>query len=211
MLLYKSNNPAVSIVLPTYNRASLLERAIHSLLNQTLNDWELIIADDGSTDSTFELAERLITEHENVRYIKHSHRKLPLTLNAGINAAAGDYISFLGSDDEYHRDYLNQRLEYMKKNPEIDLIHGGVKIIGDPYVKDKNNPGEKIHLSECIIGGTFFGKRSMYLEMKGFKNLDYSEDSDFYERAYKRFRIMKVDLAPYFYYRDTPDSICNTI
>ena len=211
MQVYKSFTPIVSIILPTYNRKKLLPRAIDSVLTQTIKDWELIVVDDGSSDSTFILIDDYMKGNENIRYIRHTNRRPPLSQNAGLIASIGKYISFLGSDDEYKPTYLEERIKVLAANPEIDMIHGGVEIIGDPYVKDKNDLTKQIHLSECVVGGTFLGKREMFLEMEGFKNLAYSDDSDFFERAQTKYKIIKVDFPTYIYYRDTPDSICSTI
>jgi hypothetical protein len=68
-------------------------------------------------------------------------------------------------------------------NLEVDMMRGGVEIIGNKYVRDKNNPLEFIHLSYCSIGATFLGRRNVFLMLNGFKNLEYSEDSDFLERV----------------------------
>jgi len=209
--VYKGNRPLVSIVMPTFNRESYLNRSISSVLKQTYSDWELVIVDDGSTDNTFQLVNRFISKYENIRYVKHSNRKSPLTTNAGILASCGDYITFLGSDDEYKEEHIKLRIDFMLATPDIDMIHGGVEIVGHPYVKDKNDLSKEIHISECVVGGTFFGKRSIFFELDGFKNLIYSDDSDFFERAEKKFKIAKVDYPTYIYYRDTPDSICTTI
>jgi hypothetical protein len=67
-----------------------------------------------------------------------------------------------------------------------------------------------IHLSECSIGATFFGRRNVFFALNGFRNIEYSEDSDFLDRARKRFNIKKVDYKTYKYYREIPDSITNT-
>lgn len=211
MLVYKSFEPKVSVILATFNRKELLPRAINSVLNQTCKNWELIIVDDGSYDNSFELIDDYIQHYENIRYVRHSNRKPPLSFNAGIRASVGKYISFLGSDDEYSESYLEERISYMNSNSDVWMIHGGLKIVGNPYVKDKNDLTKQIHISECIVGGTFFAKRELFFELDGFKNLPYSDDSDFYERAIPKYLIHKVDLAPYIYYRDTPDSICSTI
>ncbi|MEJ5352737.1 MAG: glycosyltransferase family 2 protein [Melioribacteraceae bacterium] len=211
MQVYKNFNPVVSIILPTFNRKNYLERAINSVINQTFTNWELIIVDDGSTDDSIKLIDKYILDYENIRYLRHSNRKTPLTTNAGILASIGNFITFLGSDDEYKPEHLSLRVDFMNNNQDIDLIHGGVEIIGSPYVKDKNDLTKLIHLSECVIGGTFFGKRKVFFELNGFQNLKYSDDSDFFERAEKKFKIAKVNFSTYIYYRDTPDSICSTI
>lgn len=211
MQVYKHFVPIVSIIMPTYNREKYLRRSIGSVLNQSFKDWELIVVDDGSNDNSFSIINEFINSHENIRYLKHTNRRPPLATNAGILASSGKLLAFLGSDDEYKPDYILNRFEFINKNPEIDFIHGGVEIIGHPYVKDKNDLSKEIHLSECVIGGTFFGKRNVFFELEGFRNLSYSDDSDFFERAEKKFKISKVDWPDYIYYRDTPDSICSTI
>lgn len=209
--VYKHKRPLVSIVIPTFNRKSYLNRSIDSVIKQTYTGWELIVVDDGSSDNSFEIVDFYISKFENIRYVRQSNRKSPLTTNAGILASCGDYITFLGSDDEYKVDHIKPRVELMVGHPETDMIHGGVEIVGHPYVKDKNDLTKEIHISECVVGGTFFGKRSVFLELDGFQNLIYSDDSDFFERAEKKFKIEKVDWPTYIYYRDTPDSICSTI
>ena len=209
--LYKNYAPLVSVIIPTFNRAKLLIRAINSVINQSFEKWECIIVDDGSSDNTFEAVNRLIAKDERFRYMKHANKKAPLTFNTGIQASVGRFITFLGSDDEYKKEHLQLRVEFMEAHPEVDLIQGGAEIIGSPYVKDKNDFSKEIHISECKIGGTFFGKREVFLTLEGFKNIKYSDDSEFWERAEKTFEVRDVDLPTYVYYRDTPDSICSNI
>ena len=158
--IYKSFKPVISVVMASYNRAKYLKRSIESLLLQTFKEWELLVVDDGSKDNTFEIINEYLENNENIRYLKHKNRKLALTRNAGIEASVGEYITFLDSDDEYDKNHLKLRMNFMLGRPDVDLIHGGIQIIGDPYVADKNNPGEKIHLEQCVIGGTFFGRKT---------------------------------------------------
>ncbi len=211
MQIYKSIKPVVSIIMPTFNREGYLNRSINSVLKQTFTEWELLIVDDGSSDGSFNVVNGYISRFENIRYLKHSNRKQALSTNAGVLASCGEYLAFIGSDDEYQPDHLKLRIEFMEKNPAIDFIHGGVEIIGNPFVKDKNDLTKNIHLSECTIGGTFFGKKKVFLELGGFRNIYYSDDSDFFERVQKKFKTAHVDFPTYIYYRDTPDSICTTI
>ena len=67
-----------------------------------------------------------------------------------------------------------------------------------------------VHLNDCIIGGTFFGKRKVFLEMNGFRNI-YSHDSDFYKRAFDKFKIERFDNSDYVYYRNNPDSVISKL
>jgi glycosyltransferase involved in cell wall biosynthesis len=202
--------PEVSVIMAVFNRADYLSRSIGSLLKQSFGNWELIAIDDGSEDDTFKILSEYEKEYCNIKAIRQSNMKLALTRNRGIKASSGKYITFLDSDDEYEIDHLQKRIDFMKENPEIDFIHGGVKVIGSEYVRDKNDLNRLIHISECTIGGTFFAKREVFLELNGFKDLRYSEDSEFFERAEKVFRVHKIDYNTYIYYRDLPDSITNS-
>jgi glycosyltransferase involved in cell wall biosynthesis len=201
--------PEVSVILSVFNRAQYLHRCINSLLYQSFKNWELVAIDDGSEDNSFEVLKEYQVNNPGIVIISHKNMKLPLSRNKGIVASRGRYITFLDSDDEYINDHLMKRVEFMNNHPEVDMICGGVEIIGNKYVRDKNNPLEFIHLSYCSIGATFFGRRNVFLMLNGFKNLEYSEDSDFLERAEKSFHIEKVNFNTYKYYRETPDSITN--
>jgi glycosyltransferase involved in cell wall biosynthesis len=200
----------VSVILAFYNRAKYLERCINSLIGQSFKNWELIGIDDGSEDNSFEVLETFRKSNKNIKLFCQQNMKLPLSRNRGIKESSGRYITFLDSDDEYLKDHLLKRVEFMAEHPEVDLIHGGVEIIGNEYVRDKDNPAEFIHLSQCTIGATFFGKRNVFTELNGFKNLEYSEDAEFLERAKAKFKIEKVNFNTYRYYRDAPDSITNS-
>lgn len=210
--LYRKGNPTVTVIMATYNRATYLHRSISSYLDQTFADSELIVVDDGSTDNTFEVVRGYMDRHKNIRYMRHTNRKLSLSKNVGIKAAAGDLIAFLDSDDAYKPDYLERRVEYLERHPEVDLLEGGVIIIGDPYVKDRFDAKHKIHLSQCHIGATFFGKKEVFYNLGGFnKNVLYAEDSVFWKQANEKYVIHRIESPGYVYYRDTEGSICNTV
>lgn len=210
MQFYPDKSFEISVILPFYNRANYLNRCLDSLLSQSYKNWELIGVDDGSEDNSFEILKNYQKTNNNIKLFRQRNMKLPLSRNKGIKESSGKFITFLDSDDEYEKDHLLKRIEYMNEHPEVDLIHGGVKVIGDKYVRDKNNPKEFIHLSQCTIGATFFGKRDVFIQLNGFKNLDYSEDSEFLERAIGKFIIEKVNFNTYRYHRDAPDSITNS-
>jgi glycosyltransferase involved in cell wall biosynthesis len=201
--------PEVSVILTVFNRAQYLKKCINSLLGQSYKNWELIAIDDGSKDNSFEVLKEYHLNYPGIVIIRHENMKLPLSRNKGIVVSKGKYITFLDSDDEYAQDHLLKRVEYLNNHPEADMIRGGVDIIGNQYVRDKNNPLKLIHLSECSVGATFFGRRNVFLMLNGFRNLEYSEDSDFLERAEKCFHVEKVGFNTYKYYRDVPDSITN--
>ncbi|MFN5786662.1 MAG: glycosyltransferase family 2 protein [Flavobacteriia bacterium] len=118
--------PFFSIILPTYNRAHFLPKAIESVLTQTFEDWEMIIVDDGSTDNTYEIV--LSYNDPRVRYIYQENQERSAARNNGIDQATGDYICFLDSDDYY----LPEKLHFYRESLEsiIDtksILYDGLK------------------------------------------------------------------------------------
>ena len=202
--------PFFSVIVTCHNRAYILERALVSLLSQSETDWECIIVNDGSTDTTDEIADRWIQKDDRFRYVKHSHRGQAMTKNAGILASCGLFITFLDSDDEYTVDHLRMRKAMLEEYPQLDLLHGGVHIIGDHFVPDMNKPDTLIHLSDCIIGGTFIWKAVSLRAIHGFDNIEYGDDTALYNKAIDQgMAIAKTDYPSYIYYRDMADSLCN--
>lgn len=204
-----SNNPQISIIVTIYNRKRTFKRALESILNQLYTDFEIIVVDDGSTDNFHINFLKFMKYDYRIKFVSHSNRKTPLSLNTGIKISEGKYITFLDSDDEYERNHLSDRIKYFCKHRNIDLIHSSAKFIGkeeDMFVPDARNTKKLIHLKNCVIGATLFGKREVFLKLEGFKD-KFSYDSDFVKRANKIFRVSKFDSSTYIYYRNTQDSI----
>lgn len=114
--------PAVSVVVPTFNRSSQLIEAIESVFAQTFQDFELIIVDDGSDDDTA----RAVAAHSEtkIKYIKIAHSGRPaVARNTGVRSALGKYIAFLDSDDIWMPDKLAFQVDLMDRNPEVGLSY----------------------------------------------------------------------------------------
>lgn len=105
----KYREKLVSVIIPTYNRANLLDRAIKSVLAQSYQDFEIIVVDDGSTDNTKEIIENLYDNR--IKYIRHDQNKGgACARNTGIKASSGQYIAFLDSDDEWLPEKLDKQI-----------------------------------------------------------------------------------------------------
>ena len=98
------NNPFFSIIIPTYNRAHIVNITIESVLKQSYTDWELIIVDDGSTDNTKDVVNAI--QDERIHYIYQKNAERSAARNNGIRNAKGKYICFLDSDDLYEENHL---------------------------------------------------------------------------------------------------------
>lgn len=106
--------PFFSVILPTFNREQLIQKAIESVLSQSFNDWELIIIDDGSTDDTKMIVEGYNTE--NIYYYFYENQGRSIARNNGIERSRGSFICFLDSDDYYLENHLQSLYKYIKEN-----------------------------------------------------------------------------------------------
>lgn len=112
--------PRVSVIIPTFNRAQFISRAIQSVLKQTFRDFELIIIDDGSTDNTREIIE---LNNYRIRYYFQENKGVSSARNLGIQVANGEYIAFLDSDDSWRKFKLTLQMAFLEQNPDYKICH----------------------------------------------------------------------------------------
>ena len=131
--------PRVSVVIPSYNRAECIEKAIDSVLEQTVDDIEIILVDDGSTDNTREIV--LNKYGDQVRYVYQENQGIPGARNTGIKNARGDYIAFLDSDDYWRPGKLERQMSLAEEHPEYGLLASRCdKIQCAGHIKKPNRP-----------------------------------------------------------------------
>jgi glycosyltransferase involved in cell wall biosynthesis len=111
-------NPLVSIIIPTYNRADDLKRALQSVFDQTFNDWEVVVVDNHSADNTDSLIESF--NGPKIRLFKiHNEGVIAASRNLGLKHALGEYIAFLDSDDWWHPHKLEVSLKYLQRGADV--------------------------------------------------------------------------------------------
>ncbi len=106
----------VSVVIPTFNRKDFVLEAIDSVVNQTVNPFEIIVVDDGSTDGTGELIKK---KYPDIVYVYQENRGVSAARNNGIKIAKGDYIALLDSDDLWKKKKLEKHIDFIKQNPQF--------------------------------------------------------------------------------------------
>jgi glycosyltransferase involved in cell wall biosynthesis len=122
--------PGVSIILPTYNRASFLPQALESILGQRYQDWELIIVDDGSTDETREVVSELIRGlPQPIQHVHQENRGAYAARNAGLDLARGEHVAFFDSDDLWLPHHLESCVAGLEANPTVDWIYGACQVV----------------------------------------------------------------------------------
>lgn len=125
------NKPVISIIIPVYNSAATIRKCVDSVKAQTFSDWELIIADNGSSDGSSSICSQLAVEDARIRAIEVVHRGVSAARNAAIEIACGKYICFADSDDVLDPNYLQHLISYK----DFDLVVCGYFV--DTLTKDK--------------------------------------------------------------------------
>jgi glycosyltransferase involved in cell wall biosynthesis len=146
--------PRVSVIIPTFNRVDLLKRALKSVLFQSFSDFEVIVIDDASTDSTKDYLETL-EDHRLVVLSLPENSGVSAARNAGIKIARGDYIALLDSDDEWRKKKLEKQMAYLDEHSECTVVHCNERWIR----RGEHLNQKKIHKKE---GGDIF-KRALHL------------------------------------------------
>jgi glycosyltransferase involved in cell wall biosynthesis len=208
----QGGDPLVSIILPTYNRAATLPRALASVRAQTHTAWQLIVEDDGSTDETDAVLANWAALMPGLVVCSHPNIGPSASRNHGLTHAEGSLITFLDSDDEYLPEHLALRVAWMRAHPRTGMIHGGAHVIGDEaaqYVADARDPSQRIHIGECAVGGTFFCRADVLRASFGWPE-GYAEDCRLLAELVRLTSVERVDFPTYLYHRDTGASRCDT-
>jgi glycosyltransferase involved in cell wall biosynthesis len=122
--------PAVSVVLIFLDEERFLEEAVRSVLNQTLTDWELILVDDGSTDRSTEIAQRLAAQDERIRYVDHpghENRGMAASRNVGAAHGTAPYLGFLDGDDVWVAGKLAEQVDVLESMPDVAMVNGALQ------------------------------------------------------------------------------------
>lgn len=185
---YLDNSFSISVVIPTFNRLIYLERAIKSVLNQTISVNEIIIVDDGSDDGTSEF---IHSNYPNLKYIFQSNSGVSAARNTGIKAASSNWIAFLDSDDAWVTNKIQKQITELELNPEMNFCHSNeIWIRNGKEIKQKNTHkkfGGFIFdkcLDKCRISpSTVICRKSLLIKLNGFdEDLAICEDYDLWLR-----------------------------
>jgi glycosyltransferase involved in cell wall biosynthesis len=193
----------ISVIIPTYNRAERLGKAIDSVLNQSHQDFELIIVDDGSDDNT---AEVIAGYSSGIIYLRQDNSGPAAARNRGIEKARYDLLAFLDSDDWYAENKLEAQMEAMQQNPSYLISHTQETwyrngTILNQKVKHRKNSGDifKQSLELCAVGMSTVMVRRETFERYGLfdEDLPCCEDYDLWLRvsAEQEFLLVEEPLT----------------
>lgn len=203
----------ISVIIPTYNRAGLLPRAIGSVLSQTSPADELIVVDDGSSDNT---AEILAAYGGQLQVIRQKNRGVSAARNTGIERAKGEWIALLDSDDAWLPRKLENQRAYIRSNPGIRIFQSRERWIRNgrrvnPKRKHYKPAGWifKPSLKLCLVSpSAVIFEKSLWQEVGGFdENLPVCEDYDLWLRIAKKYAIGLDDVESVVKYGGHADQL----
>ncbi len=118
----KTNLPLISIIMPAYNSEKLIEDSINSVISQTYPNWELIVINDGSSDSTADIVTRIAASDSRVKLFNQKNQGIGASRNNGYGYSSGSWIGFLDHDDLWHPLKLEKQMSAVSKDPGIDVV-----------------------------------------------------------------------------------------
>lgn len=189
-----------SIIIPTYNRASTITRAVESVLQQKFKDWELIIIDDGSNDHTRKILERYLKD-ERIVYKYQNQAGVSAARNRGLNYATGQYIIFLDSDDELYPQLTQDLAAYKIEN--YDLVFWYVKKLKkNTEALWKPQKLEKLYneITATFLSGSVCYRKDLLINIEGFDEiLAFGENYEMGIRLTQAYPEMRTKIIPKVY------------
>jgi glycosyltransferase involved in cell wall biosynthesis len=201
--------PKVSVIIPTHNRADFLRGALSSVLNQTYQNFEIIVVDDASTDDTAKVVAAF--NDERIRFLQHeNNRGGSAARNTGILASQCDYIAFLDDDDEWLPDKLRKQIEVLVACPQevggvctgcLDVDKANGKVIRQRIPTKRGNISRELLIENCIGGTSSMLLRKVCLQQVGLfdESLPRSQDYDLWIRISREF-LFECIQEPLFKY-----------
>jgi glycosyltransferase involved in cell wall biosynthesis len=181
----------VSILLPTYNGACYIARAIESVLAQSYVQWSLIVIDDGSTDNTAQIVDQYIRQDHRIRYVSNDHNLgIQKTLNKGMGLAQGAYVARIDDDDRWtDTDKLKKQVDFFERHPGHVLVGTGVILVDEQdtelirYLLPATDAAirNKLLGKNCFVHSSVMFKREVALAIGGYdesKDVLHMEDYD---------------------------------
>lgn len=201
----------ITIYIPVHNYGKYVEKAIRSVMSQTMNDWELIIINDGSTDNTAEILKKY-AENPKIRIIEQEKKGLNISNNIALRLSNAKYFMRLDADDYLDENALAILSNVLDAKPEIGLVYSDYYLV-DEYgeiieVVRRKKIGEEVELLDIPPQGacTMFRKESL-LELGGYaEEFDCQDGYDIWLKFLQSFKPYNVNV-PLFYYRQHPHSL----
>lgn len=133
-VVHTDEAPLISVIMTSYNYANYIGEALDSVLAQTYSNFEIIVVDDGSKDSSVDIIKKYVDKYSNVRLYMHDGGQnlgLPASIYAGVKLAVGEYVAFCESDDKWTENYLEEKIKLINTYDDVTIISNAIKMFGN--------------------------------------------------------------------------------
>ena len=200
-----TDDPEISIIIPAYNVESYLPDCLKSIIGQTFNDWELIIADDGSTDDTGKIADQYAGSDIRIKVIHTSNKGVSAARNTCIDKAKGRYISFVDADDSLDKDYLNELITCAEKH-DADITQCSFSFVNKMNAYFRGPVGD-IRMG---VWGKLY-KRGLFDDIRFDTGLRVCEDGYYVYECCRKAQTVKSIRSPLYLYNQHEGSTMNNL
>ena len=198
-------NDLISIVLPVYNGEKYLRESIDSIISQTYENWELLILDDCSTDSSPIIAKEYENNDERIHYYRNEKNlRLPRNLNKGFSLAKGDYLTWTSDDNRYKSTALEKMYNALKTSENAQFVFASCRIIDEEGKEIEyimvNEESKKRIVGLDSVGACFMYTRKVYEEIGDYDpTYTLVEDFDYWQRIFVKFDTTVITEILYQY------------
>ena len=211
-----------SVIIPLYNKAPYVAKAINSVLAQTFKDYELIVVDDGSKDDSAAVATQVLEGHGHCRIIRQENAGVSMARNNGVEASQGDYLCFLDADDWWEPTFLEGMTRLIEEFPDAGIYGANYTIVNETKHKTRVAPVgvesdfEKGYINYCQVYAKTLAMpltsisvaipRQIFNEMHGFpKGIKLGEDFLLWIRIALKYKVVFLN-KPLAYYNQDVDA-----
>lgn len=208
-----SNNPKVTVYVPSHNYGKYLPDAINSVISQTIDSWELLLIDDGSSDTTGEVIKRY-RDNPKIRSFRTEKIGLPAVANLALREAKGKYFVRLDGDDLFDENALLVLSNYLDNNPEVALVFPDYYLFdefGELYTEKRRKKitDDNVLLEMPPNGACTMARVNILKEIGGYReDLGVQDGFDLWTKVASKYRCANVNL-PLFYYRRHQNNVTN--
>jgi len=216
--------PGISIILPCYNAALTLDDTLESLARQTLDDFEVVAVDDGSSDTTLAILNCWAARDSRFRILSQPHGGVIVAANAGLRACRADYIARMDADDISHPERLERQAGFLDEHPEVAVVSSLIKVFSEEGVREgyqlyvqwlnslvtNEDIRREMFVESPLANPSVMVRASWFEKMGGYQENSWPEDYDLWLRMYLAGAVFAKVPEVLLSWRDHPERITRT-
>jgi glycosyltransferase involved in cell wall biosynthesis len=203
--MFNNQEALVSIAIPFYNTEKYLELAIQSIINQTYQNWKLLLIDDGSTDASLTIARKFESDPRVTIHSDGQNKNMSFRLNEFANKVTTKYLARMDADDIMHPEKIQKQMQILESHPEIDVLGTNSYSINENSMVEgirlEFPPGVELCKVDTFIHPTIIAKTAWFIANPYDIKIERIDDKELWFRTHKKYNF-QILTAPLFFYRE---------